>query len=231
MSTLEPLESRRLLSNVPSLFLSSRGTLIANGTESTDRIRLTFERRPRASQNRVRVVVESDAPNPFNEIRRVEQTFKLTVVRRIAVYAFDGGDLISDETNLNRPSSYFGGKGSDQITSFSRNTLLFDGDDGDDTLIGPQDEIRDPGIDSPLLGANKLLLERPTPRIVMLGGNGDDDLYMGSESAQTFGDLGNDTAYFRVSGACVARYGGDMESFLQILARGLGEGSVERFEW
>lgn len=204
MNTIEPLESRRLLS-VNTLTLSGTGGLTKTGTGTlvlstwgTDSVQVTSKG--------TLVIKGSDAAETITVERRdgryhvgkgggLAVSFDGNAVRRVLIEANGGDDRVGIATSLDRtPVTIAGGAGDDTISGSLGDTLI--GGGGNDVLSVPT-----------LLGYE--LDEVAVAPPALLSGGADDDTLVAGGFDSVVGGTGEDLAIFRIRSLTVINDDGE----------------------
>lgn len=162
------LEPRRFLSGTSggSIGLNADGTLLIQGTEKADSIRLSLAR--------------NDPTTLEVKLNRLTQTYKLTdITAGITIRSLGGSDviLVSEKNGaLTIPLTVFAGAGNDKVTLGSGDDTV-DAGDGNDVVRG---------------GAGNDLLSGGQGNDNLSGDAGDDDLHGGQGNDKLSGNTGDD---------------------------------------
>lgn len=124
----EPLETRRLLAAEPVISITSRGTLLVEGTDAGERIDVSVR------GTSVRVLI-SQGRNESADVR-----FPLAVIKRLALNAGAGNDTIQVSPGFQRPAVIAGGTGNDFLFQGSGETVLM-GERGNDIVGRPGEQL------------------------------------------------------------------------------------------
>ncbi|MDE0866488.1 MAG: calcium-binding protein [Rubripirellula sp.] len=217
---LENLENRVLMA---ADIHFSYGTLQIDGTDFDDKVEISSEIRTYRygsgvlSLPHIRASV-SDA----NDNLLIERTFDPHRVNAIRVFAYDGNDIVRNNTDI--VSVQYGGDGEDRLYGGSANDVLYGGNQsdrlygfaggdtlrggeggdylyghwGDDTLRGGEggDYLYGHSGEDDLFGdEGRDFMYGGTNNDVLVGGEGGDYLYGNSGDDELFGQAGNDRMY------------------------------------
>lgn len=171
---LERLESRTLLSAT----LSSKGTLVAEGTSGNDAIVIS-----RDPQRTSKILVSIGGSGT---------KFNAASVKRIEMYGDGGADRLTLDDSLGiisaRGASLYGGDGNDTLVGGLAGAT-FDGGNDDDSILGSSKADLILGQS----GKDTLIGGKGDDKI--LGGFGNDVLYGSAGNDQLYGDAGNDSVF------------------------------------
>lgn len=185
----EPLENRKLF----AAFISG-GTLVVNGSDLADTIRITTSTTTSGTQM-LGVQITNSSGNFYTSFLR-------SSVLRINVFARGGSDYVL-VNSAGLPDTIFGGAGSDTLVGGTANDVIYGGSEadtlqgmlGNDSLYGESgnDDLRgDSGDDFLYGGEGRDTLEGSTGNDMLNGMVGNDTLRGGDNSDTLYGDLGND---------------------------------------
>ena len=170
----EPYPSHEIIAqHDPGLiYLTSRGDLVARGTEGNDRIRIALKD---DDPNAVVVFVQDLETLDMRE----REVYQISEFSRFYAAGFGGDDEVLNDTPI--ASTLEGGQGDDLIRGGLANDVIF-GDDGDDVLFGGDgnDELRGGRGNDDLrgdAGQDKLYGDKGLDGL--FGGQDGDDLYGG----------------------------------------------------
>ncbi len=135
MHNIERLENRQLFAADPMFTLTSKGTLIVEGSGGDDQISATLVG-GHTKVGLLYVMISSNLGGK-NEYFTVFHETKVSYpkVKRIVIDGGDGNDTIDINSNqITKPVTLLGGNGDDKITFDTGGGVYADGGAGDDTI-------------------------------------------------------------------------------------------------
>lgn len=187
-SSVQSLESRRLLAAK-----LSGNTLSVTGTPAGEAIVFTSD----LSQDRVTVQI---GPDPASA-----ETFTLSDVLRIRVFADDGNDIVQFINIFEAAITVYGGAGDDRVDAGNLRRIRAYGEDGLDVLriTGSSRDTLYGGEGNDTIGSNG-------GRDYLSGDGGDDNLNGGGLNDTLFGGPGND----QLNGGISDPFGAEAKDFI-----------------
>src|SRR4051812_2160312 len=223
MQTMQPLESRRLLS-APSINVTSKGTLIVAGTSAADQVTITRSN-PADPNSALNISVTGGSANAS-----VHAHEKVGQFQRISIDLGAGADSVSFVIpgKLKQPTTILGGAGDDKLEATLPGRAMISGGKGNDALFSQITTITaTAGRDRDVV-VQTLAERNKTGAATLLGNAGNDTLFADSNDSVD-GGAGSDVAALQLANSSTGNEArGD--ALAAVFYGRLGATGIEKFK-